>query len=41
MFEGDNHGNGVGRQKYKDLGGQDGLLRQLSTTEQVHESGNG
>ena len=34
MFENDNHANGVGLSKYKELQGKDGLLRALKTSEE-------
>ena len=35
MFDGDNHSNNKGLSKYKDMGGKDGLLKNLKTTEDV------
>ncbi len=34
MFDNDNHSNGVGLAKYKELQGKDGLLRALKTSEE-------
>jgi hypothetical protein len=35
MFDGDNHSDGKGLGKYKDMEGKDGLLRNLKTSETV------
>lgn len=35
MFDEDNHSNGEGVKRYRDLKGKDGLLQALKTTEEV------
>ncbi len=35
MFDNENHSNGVGLTKYKELQGKDGILRALKSSEDV------